>query len=155
MRLPVSYFILFSFFLALFTQGLPSAPPRHFIANLVLPTTLTIRLASEHRLCQQPVFAQQQHFCSWASFRNQVMLCICLVDLLSPFVLVQLLLQLSSPFPSNLCYLPTLLLYQLQYCRLFSLLALVVCQQCQHWYWASKPDWKQQMFSRTSRESLS
>lgn len=39
-------------------------------------------------------------FCSWASFRNQVMLCICLADLLSPFILLQLLSQLSSLFPS-------------------------------------------------------
>lgn len=72
------------------------------------------------------LFAQEQHFYSWESFRNQAMLCICLYDLLSPFILLQLLSQLSFLFSSNLCCSLTLLLCLVPCCSAVtpSLLAL-------------------------------
>jgi len=88
------------------------------------------------------------------------MFCICLVDLLSPFILLQLLSELSVfsfAFPYNLCHSPTLLSFLAWCCSAASSFLYQLwrwCQQCQHWHWASKPDWKQQRFSRTSEESL-
>lgn len=65
------------------------------------------------------LFAQEQHFYSWESFRNQAMLCICSYDLLSPFILLQLLSQLSFLQPVLFTHLASLPGSMLQCCHTF------------------------------------
>lgn len=105
------FFISASFCLALLTQSLSWPPHRYFTENLGLSTALTQPSLTVNPGYSSNLLAQEQHFYSWDSVRNQAMLCICLYDSLSPFILLQLLSQLSSPFSSKLPYSLTLLLH--------------------------------------------
>lgn len=120
--------------LALLTQSLSWHPHRYFTENLVLPTAFTSSPVDPGY--SSNLLAQEKHFYSWDSFRNHTMLCTCLYDLLSPFILLQLLSQLSS-FSSKLCYSLTWLSppgLVLQCCHSVSLPTLKWCHHCQHWH---------------------
>lgn len=85
--------ILVSFFPALPIQGSLASPKLLFSKSILVHQS---SLLANPGYCSSPYLLKNNLSAAEPHLRNEAMLCICLADLLNPFLLFQLLSQLSS-----------------------------------------------------------
>lgn len=85
--------ILVSFFPALLIQGSLALPKLLYSKSILVHQS---SLLANPDYCSSPYLLKNNLSAAELHLRNEAMLCICLADLLSPFLLFQLLSQLSS-----------------------------------------------------------